>query len=234
MSLENRIQEIDLRIARALHRVGRSAADLTLVAVTKKQPIELVRAYCNYRARRKEKAVLGENYVQEFVAKKAQLPSTIEAHLIGHLQSNKIKTAVASFNCIHSAGSLSILQSIDKEAHKVEKIQDLFLQVNISDDDAKGGFSELMLDVPLADHIRALRSIRVLGLMTITRLYESAEDARGDFKRMRYASQRFGQYLKASQPLALSMGMSNDFEIAIEEGATHVRVGSALFGERTT
>jgi pyridoxal phosphate enzyme (YggS family) len=180
--------------------------------------------------------IFGENYVQELKAKRAEMGPVAEFHLIGPLQSNKIKEAVRNADVIQSVHSLSILQGIAQEASRQAKRQRVFLQVNIGNDPAKSGFSADSLTT-VFDALGSLSaSIEVLGLMTITPYYESAEAARSDFARMaalRDAVQQSPQsQLFANSTVLLSMGMSADFYVAIQEGADLVRVGTALFGER--
>ncbi len=229
--LRERLDSVLSRIeaARARSVLGQP---VQLVAVSKKQPVELMREYLEACASCtvSPSVVFGENYVQEWEQKREALHAQSEegvppVHMIGNLQRNKAARAVALFDVIQSIHSIALLQAVGQAATKYGKQQDVFLQVNISKDPSKAGFSaEEVLDAFTSG--RSMSSIAVRGLMTITREYESAEEARLDFRALRE--------LRDSMDLALelSMGMSSDFEVAIEEGATLVRVGTALFGER--
>lgn len=235
-SVAERLDAVASALTQAAKRAGRSPASITLVAVSKKQSTESMRAYAAAANARGIPVVFGESYVQEFKTKHHELGDVGLFHLIGPLQSNKIKDAVMCADVIESVHSHKVFDAIAKEAAALGKRQSIFLQVNIGQDPNKSGFTaEEILEIcaaaaPLSHHIS------LLGLMTITPYYEVAEDARGDFRAMRELRQR----LVASgadahfegRMIALSMGMSSDFEIAIEEGADLVRVGTALFGER--
>lgn len=232
--IAEKLIEIEGRIKEAKVRAGREREEITLIAVSKKQPfqkmIELEEAF----AKRGAVATFGENYVQEYSEKRSMLSGKSRAHLIGSLQRNKAKDAVALFDLIESVHTAELAHTLDREAAKIKKIQDILFQVNISSDDAKNGFTLEGLTTFLKE-TKSFPSLRALGVMTITKLYDNPEDARGDFK----ALKTLALQLKADFPkifvgerMELSMGMSADFQIAIEEGATMVRIGTALFGER--
>ena len=221
--LKQNLVRIQERIAAALLRSGR-ATQVQLVAVSKLQPASLVQEFLNLGG----SIVLGENYVQEFKKKRVELKGDFKAHLIGPLQRNKAKLAVELFDLIESVHSAEIAEALNKAAAQIGKIQEVFLQVNISGDAAKSGFSAEATRTFFRDQLASLNNLKCTGLMTITELYEKAEDARADFR----ALYQLSESLRPG--LLLSMGMSQDFEIAVEEGATHVRVGTALFGERST
>jgi pyridoxal phosphate enzyme (YggS family) len=229
-ALVERFGAVRQKVHAAAAKSGRPVEKIGLIAVSKKQPIEKMRAYQSWCLEQRSEAIFGENYVQEFKEKRAQLAGAFAAHLIGPLQSNKAAAAVELFEVIESIHSDTALLAVAKAAAKQEKIQDIFLQVNISEDALKSGFSSnqiaLMLDLALK-----LGHVRVCGLMTITREYEHRDDVRPDFQKMRLLRERLGM-----PNLLLSMGMSSDFDIAIEEGADLVRVeddvGTALFGSR--
>ena len=225
------ILSIRERIKTAALRAKRDPGDITLVAVTKKQPLSKIQEYCSCLAAESLKPVIGENYVQEFRDKRSELPENIEAHLIGPLQSNKVKLAVSLFDVIESVDSLKVAKLIDKEARKIGKIQEVLLQVNVSSDPAKSGFGIGDLSEELFGEIKQLSNLKIAGLMTITQFYDDAEQARADFRRLKTISEQIRQSLNL-QECSLSMGMSDDFEVAIEEGASHVRIGTALFGDR--
>lgn len=215
------------RIVPAQRRSPRNQK-VTIVAVSKKQSIEKMNAYGSLIHQAGEVPIYGENYLQEFADKEAAVTKPFDVHFIGHLQSNKVKDAVRLFTAIESVHDLKLLQKIDAAAGAIGKVMPVFLQVNISKDPNKSGF--LAHDVKAAvDLGTALKNIKIVGLMTITELYDSAEASRDDFRAMRrLADSLFGE----KAPYCLSMGMSQDYEVAIEEGATHIRIGTSLFGSR--
>jgi pyridoxal phosphate enzyme (YggS family) len=213
-------------IAEACERVGRDAAAVTLVAVSKTVPPERLVA-----AVAAGLTILGENRVQEAVSKAAAVPGA-SWHLVGPLQSNKARRAVETFEMIQSVDSVHLATRLDRLAAELgpSKRLTVLLQVNVDDDASKAGLSPADLEASLPE-ILALPGLEVRGLMTIGRLVDSAEAARPTFRALRSLSER----LRPRQPglgPELSMGMSDDFPVAVEEGATIVRVGRALFGER--
>lgn len=215
------------RIAAAAGRAGRDAAEVTLVAVSKTVPAERVRA-----AVAAGLTTLGENRVQEGAAK---IPEVAGAawHLLGPLQANKARRAVELFDVLEAVGSLDLARRLDRIAGEVRPGRPLpvLLQVNVAGDPAKSGFDEAGVAADLPGLV-ALPNLRIEGLMTIGRLVETPEAARPTFRALR----TLGERLRSLEPRLgreLSMGMSDDFEVAIEEGATIVRIGRALFGERS-
>jgi pyridoxal phosphate enzyme (YggS family) len=205
--------------------VGRDPADVRLVAVSKTFGADVVGA-----AVAAGLTTLGENRVQEAESKAPDLPDTIEWHLVGGLQSNKAARAIALFDVIQSVDTPSLAERLSRLADGREVR--ILLQVNVDDDDAKGGFTAAGVSEALPD-ILALPALRVDGLMTVGRLVAEAEAARATFARLRELSER----LREAHPALgteLSMGMTDDFEVAVEEGSTIVRVGRALFGSRLT
>ena len=214
------------RIADAAARAGRDPASVTLVAVSKTVPAERLDA-----AVAAGLTTLGENRVQEAEAKAGAVAGATW-HLVGPLQSNKVRRALEVFETIQSVDSVDLARRIDRLAAEVrpgERVP-VLLQVNVDDDEAKAGFQPATLDGSLAE-ILALERLEVRGLMTIGRLVERPADARPTFVALRAVAER----LRARHPALgpeLSMGMSDDYDIAVEEGATIVRVGRALFGER--
>jgi pyridoxal phosphate enzyme (YggS family) len=223
--IRRNLDEVKSRMAGAARRSGRSADAVKLVAVTKKSPLEWIRPLVDFGARD-----LGENYPQELWRKHdalADLGETVHWHLIGHLQSNKVKKTLPLVTLIHSVDSLKLLRVLDQSAAVLENPPSVCLQVNTSAEESKHGWSE---DQILADaeSIAACRTIPVVGLMTMAALGTTAETSRPSFSRLRELAVLLRT--RTGLPLPeLSMGMSNDFETAIEEGATMVRVGSALF-----
>jgi len=213
------------RIRAACSRAGREPRDVTLVAVSKTVPAERLRA-----AAAAGLTLLGENRVQEGVAKRPLVPGAAW-HLIGPLQSNKVRQAVTAFDAIETVDSVELAARIARIAAEEGRAPyPVFLQVNVDEDAAKAGFDPAKVEAVLPE-VASLPGLELAGLMTIGRLAGTPGEARATFARLRELSGR----LRVAEPRlgpALSMGMSDDFELAVEEGATHVRVGRALFGAR--
>jgi len=189
---------------------------MRIMAVTKKVPIEQILPVLKNR----QITLIGESRWQDAKVKLPLLPNGIEKHFIGHLQTNKVKEVVEAFDCIESVDSLKLATAINKVATELKKVFPIFLQVNISNDPAKFGF--LVNELPnILANISQYKNIKIIGLMTIT-AKESEQEVRIDFKKMKQLQQAY------NLP-ELSMGMSADWEIAVEEGATIVRLGRALF-----
>lgn len=208
---------METRIANAASRCGRRRSDVTLVAVTKKFPASVIREAYDLGLRE-----FGENYVQEFEAKRAELGDCHGArfHLIGHLQSNKAKKAAEIFDVIQTVDSVKLAHRLDENQRPL----DVMIEVKLSPEEAKAGADPEQLPA-LVEGIRACPHLRLRGLMTMPPWSEDAEQSRPYFTRLRTLA---GQ----NQLPELSMGMSHDLEVAIEEGATMVRIGTALFGPR--
>ena len=211
-----RVQE---RIARAAERAGRTPQGVLLIAVSK--TVEPARIEAAVAA---GVPALGENRVQEAKEKIGELGRPVPWHLIGHLQTNKVKDALALFDVVHSLDRLDLAREIDRRARAAGRIADALVEVNVAAEASKSGFAPDDV-APALDALAALDHIRVQGLMVIPPVVERAEDARPWFRALRGLAERHG--LKE-----LSMGMSADFEVAVEEGATMVRVGTAIFGAR--
>lgn len=227
-----RLAEVRGRIEAACHRSGRSVTDVTLIAATKTVSAERLLPFVKAGL-----ACCGENYVQEGLGKIAELQELAVAasvsaptwHLIGALQSNKAKNVVGAFGAIHSVDRLSLAQAIDKAAAILNTVQPVLVQVNIGDESSKAGCAVEGL-AGLVQECRALSHLRVTGLMCLPPYNPNPEATRPYFESMRLARESLMERGLAAGDWALSMGMSNDFEVAIEEGATLVRVGTALFG----
>ncbi|MBE0480948.1 MAG: YggS family pyridoxal phosphate-dependent enzyme [Dehalococcoidia bacterium] len=216
MSIDQNIRETRQRIAKACERAGRSPEEITLVAVSKTVDAGMIEAA--YRAGITD---FGENRVQDALIKVEQLRSLrpgLKWHMVGHLQTNKARTAASNFDIIHSVDSLRLAETLNRCAGKIQA----FVQVNIALEDTKGGFPVSELDGAIK-HITSLPNIEVKGLMTIAPLASDAEQVRPYFRELKRIGDALG--LKG-----LSMGMTDDFEVAIEEGATCVRIGRAIFG----
>jgi len=226
MSIADNLEKIGENIRRAAERSGRKTDALTLVAVSKTvEPERILEAY------RLGLRDFGENYVQEASGKAAQLPWDINWHFIGHLQKNKVKQILPWVHLLHSADSLELLRVVERKAPS-GKIPCL-LEVNLAGEESKSGLPEEQV-FPLLESAQDLTKVEIQGLMCIPPLVNRAEDNRPYFKRLRELLERIN---KAGYPhfrgIHLSMGMSDDYETAVEEGATMLRIGRALFGERS-
>lgn len=222
MEVARNLEAVRERIAGAAARVGRSADDITLVAVTKMQSVEAIEAAIAAGVQD-----IGENYVQEARAKFDRIREPIRWHLIGHLQSNKAGQALAIFDVVHTVDSFSLAQQISRRAGALGREIETLVQVNISGEGSKSGVQPDEAR-PLLESMLALPNIHPAGLMGIAPHTADPEEARPYFRRLH----TLWDELPAACRKHLSMGMSGDFEVAIEEGATIVRVGTAIFGAR--
>ena len=220
---ENKYEEIRKQLA---------AKNVVLVAVSKTKPIDAIRELYNLGHRD-----FGENYVQELVDKQSQLPSDVNWHFIGHLQTNKVKYIAPFVYLIHGVDSLKLLKEINKQALKAGRVIDVLLQVHIAQEETKFGFDSAELENLFASGVSDLEelpNIRVTGFMGMASFTDNQEQVRKEFQ---YLKQLFDRYKGVDRPNAtlsiLSMGMSGDYTTAIEEGSTMVRIGSLIFGERT-
>ena len=212
-------------IEAACARAGRDPTGVALVAVSKGQPPDAVRA-----ALEAGQSLFGENRVQEAKAKIGQCPGSARWHMIGHLQSNKSRDAVHFFEMIESIDSLALATEVNKWAEKTAKTMRVLLEVNVAGESSKFGYNaERLLEEFL--QVNALPRIEIHGLMTVAPWAQDAEKVRPVFRQLRELKAQCERKLGAPLP-HLSMGMSGDFEVAIEEGATMVRIGTALFGPR--
>jgi PLP dependent protein len=227
-----RLAGIRRRIAAACARAGRDPATVTLVGASKTQPVAVLARFLAAGL-----AVLGENRVQEAQAKRRELAAMpglppVEWHLIGPLQSNKVRPALDVFACIHSLDRPAIALAVDREAARRGVGFTGLVEVNLGEEPSKHGFPPHGLAAAVRP-LAALANLRIAGLMAIPPLADGADAARGWFRRLRELRDDLGSRPEwAGWPGWLSMGMSDDFELAIEEGATHVRIGTALFGPR--
>ena len=224
--IEESLHAIQQRMADAMARVGRVDTAL-LVAVTKNHPVSAVEEVARLGVTH-----VGENRVQE--AKEKQLTykgPALTWHLIGHLQVNKVRQAVPMFDLIHSVDSRKLLDEIEKVATKHDKVQDVLLQVNVAREASKTGMSvEEFPDI--RDYAKTLPHVRVRGLMCMAPFFDDPEEARPIFRVANALYEDMKGYFEEGQIQYLSMGMTHDFEVALEEGANIVRVGTAIFGER--
>ncbi len=225
MDLPANLDKIQQRIVAACGRSGRDPVTVSLLAVTKGHPPEIVRAGADLGL-----TLFGENKIQEAKAKIPLCPGRLHWHMIGHLQSNKCRDAVELFEMIQSVDSLSLAGEINKRAEQAARTMRILLEVNIAGESSKFGYRPETLLAEL-ERINALNRVEVHGLMTIAPWTPEPEKARPVFRRLRELKKQCETILGAPLP-HLSMGMSGDYEVAIEEGATIVRIGSALFGPR--
>jgi PLP dependent protein len=219
LDIAGNLERVRERLARAAERSGRRPADVLLIAVSKTVDVERMRAAVAAGV-----AALGENRVQEARSKVAELGRPVAWHLIGHLQTNKARDAVELFDVIHSLDRVELARELERRAAARGQVVEALLQVNVAAEASKGGVGADLVGETL-DIVGKLPHVRVRGLMTIPPEVERADDARPWFRRLRELGERHGLR-------ELSMGMSHDFEVAVEEGATMVRVGTAIFGPR--
>lgn len=225
MEFAENLNSIQQRIAAACARAGRDVSSVTLLAVSKTHPPETIRA-----AIEAGQLLFGENKIQEAKTKIPLCPDRARWHFIGHLQSNKVRDAVALFEMIQGVDSLDIAREISKRAVQAAKTMPILLEVNVAGEASKFGYQPERLLAEL-EELNALPKIEIHGLMAIPPYTPVPEKARPYFQKLRELKTRAETALGAPLP-HLSMGMSGDFEVAIEEGATIVRIGTALFGER--
>lgn len=225
--LEQNLRNVKAKIAAACERANRNPEDVLLVAVSKTKPLsdveELIK--CNQQD-------FGENKVQELVDKYENVSTSVNWHLIGHLQTNKVKYIVDKACLIHSVDSVHLAKEIEKEAAKKGVIAKILIQVNIAKEDTKFGISEEDI-YDLIDEIKNFEHIQIEGLMTIAPFVENPEKNRVHFRNLHQLSLDIkSKNIDNVNMNVLSMGMTNDYEVAIEEGATIVRVGTGIFGAR--
>lgn len=204
--------------------------NVTLVAVSKTKPNEAILEMYNEGQR-----VFGENRVQEVTAKYEALPKDIEWHLIGHLQTNKVKYIAPFIRMIHSIDSLKLLQEVDKQAKRNDRTIDCLLQMYIANEDTKFGLDNAEVKALLeSEAYKKLENIRIVGVMGMATFTDDEEQVRQEFKTLKYIFEnlKLGYFQNDDAFSEISMGMSGDFELAMEEGSTMVRVGSLLFGNR--
>jgi pyridoxal phosphate enzyme (YggS family) len=222
--IKENLLRVNERINQAAYRVGRDPNEIKLVAVSKTvEPARIIEAIEG------GVSILGENYVQEAQKKIEEIKQHVAWHFIGHLQSNKAKYAVHLFDVIHSIDSLPLAEELNRKATQANRMIKVMIEVNLSKEATKFGTDEEKL-ILLAQGILGLSSLSLEGLMTMPPYFDQQEMSRPYYIALRGLKEKL---LKEGIPLKeLSMGMSNDFEIAVEEGATYVRVGTAIFGPR--
>jgi pyridoxal phosphate enzyme (YggS family) len=216
------------RMAVAAAKAGRDHREVRLLAAAKSQSVEAIRAALSAGVR-----LVGENYVQEAQEKKQQVAGLIEWHMIGHLQRNKAKIAVGLFDLIESLDNLALARALENEAARRAMVVRAFIEVNLAGEENKTGLSKTQV-APLLEEIGSLSHLKVEGLMTVPPFRENPEEVRPYFRELREIRDRLMNLQIPNVNLKeLSMGMSHDYTVAVEEGATIVRVGTALFGPRT-
>jgi pyridoxal phosphate enzyme (YggS family) len=226
MLCEN-LKKVEDNVDAACRKAGRSRDEVTLIAVSKTKPVEMLSTIYNQGIRD-----FGENKVQEMCDKMEQLPSDIRWHMIGHLQTNKVKYIVGHTTLIHSVDSLHLAKEIEKQAEKKDVTVDILVEVNIAEEESKFGIHKEET-YELVRQIAALPHVHICGLMTIAPYVENPEDNRMYFRGIRQLSVDIAeQNIDNVDMDVLSMGMTGDYMVAIEEGATMVRVGTGIFGER--
>ena len=227
MYIAENLAYINHRIRSAAESAGRDPASVRLVAVSKTRPVADI-----LEAHEAGQSIFGENYVQELTAKLAALKESATWHFIGHLQSNKVKYIAGQVSLIHSVDRISLADEISLQWSRLGKVCDILIQVNISGEASKSGTTEEGA-IQLVRDCSLLPNIRVLGLMTMPPFFDDPDAARPYFEELRRLSQTIeAEKMPGVEMRELSMGMSGDFEAAIQEGATLVRVGTAIFGER--
>ncbi len=227
--ISRNLKEIHQRLHNAAMRAGRDPSAVRLVAVTKTVGLDRLR-----EAVAAGQTLFGENYVQEAKAKIAALGPGLTWHFIGHLQSNKARAAVELFDLIHSVDRLRLALALEQAALRLGKVQNILLQVNLAGEESKSGTPPEGAEHLLSE-ISKLSNLRVLGLMTMPPWFPDPEEARPYFRALRELRDRLRRLPSVDGDLAeLSMGMTGDFEVAVAEGATLVRIGTAIFGQRPT
>ncbi len=222
------IQDNLTRIHNEINRLKKPASrDITLIAVSKQKPVEAVQ-----EAIEAGHLVFGENRLQEAVEKISTINNpAVEWHFIGHLQKNKVKKAVELFQVIHSVDKINTAQEISKHCVRLNKTMSIFVQVNTTDEPQKGGVDPEHLK-GLLEQLIIIPNLEVLGLMTISLFTKDKNKIRQSFALLGSLKERMNQEIPSLNLKCLSMGMSGDYELAIEEGATHLRIGTAIFGAR--
>ena len=225
--ISEQLQTVRNEIAQACKRSGRNPEDVTLIAVSKTKPVSMIE-----EAIQACQTVFGENKVQELCSKYEVLPKNLTWHLIGHLQRNKVKYIADKAALIHSVDSLRLAQTIDQEGKKHNRVIPVLVEVNVAEEDTKFGVS-VSETLPLIEEISKLSHVRVQGLMTIAPYVDDPEENRPVFRRLKQLSVDISSKNMNNVYMdILSMGMTNDYQVAVEEGATMVRVGTGIFGER--
>ena len=225
--LASNLQEVERKIMEACDKAGRAREEITLIAVSKTKPVPMLQEIYDLGVRD-----FGENKVQELTDKEPQLPADLRWHMIGHLQRNKVKQVIDKAVLIHSVDSVRLAKAIEAEAAKKDIVVQILLEVNVAEEDSKFG---LKVDevLPAIEEIATMPHVRIKGLMTIAPFVENPEENRTVFAQLQKLSVDIAKKNIDNVSVdILSMGMTNDYQVAIEEGATMIRVGTGIFGER--
>lgn len=225
--LSDNLQKVRSNIINSCEAVGRNPDEVTLIAVSKTKPVEILQEAYDAGAR-----IFGENKVQEILDKYDQLPSDIQWHMIGHLQRNKVKYIIDKVAMIHSVDSLRLAETIEQEAAKKDIVMPVLLEVNVAEEESKFGL-KLEEVLPLVEEINHFSHVQIMGLMTIAPFTLNPEDNRKVFRALKKLSVDINEKnINNVNMSVLSMGMTGDYEVAVQEGSTMVRVGTGIFGER--
>ena len=225
--IAEKLAVVQENINKACKNAGRSPKEVTLISVSKTKPVEMLQEAYDAGAR-----VFGENKVQEIMDKYDQLPSDIEWHMIGHLQRNKVKYIIDKVSMIHSVDSLRLAETIEHEAAKKNVCMPVLIEVNVAEEESKFGLKTEEV-LPLIEEIASYSHIKVMGLMTIAPFVADPEENRSVFRKLKKLSVDIAaKNINNITMSVLSMGMTNDYQVACEEGSTMVRVGTGIFGER--
>ncbi|WP_163339691.1 YggS family pyridoxal phosphate-dependent enzyme [Desulfopila sp. IMCC35008] len=229
MSIAQNLENIHKEVASIATNCGRQPEEIQIVAVSKRFPSEAIE-----QAYKAGQMLFGENYIQEAEKKIAELDNKPLFHFIGHLQRNKAKTAARLFDCIETVDSFKLAKSLNGHLEREGRVLKILLQVNIGKDPKKAGTTEQETE-KLLQEIKQLPHLRAVGLMTMPPLTDAPEEARPYFRNLRMLSERLTSkgLFDSDHKVELSMGMSGDYPIAIEEGATIIRIGTAIFGTRS-
>jgi pyridoxal phosphate enzyme (YggS family) len=223
LSIARNLRAVKERIAEAAARAGRDPKDISLVAVSKGRSIDLIK-----EAAENGQLAFGENRAQELRDKQGLLPADLEWHFIGHLQRNKVNMVVGKVKLIHSLDSEKLAEAVDRRARALGIVQEVLLQVNISEEETKHGADREEIE-GLLEKALALDGLSIRGLMTIAPLVDDEEEARPYFSKLRELRDMLAKSYPQADLNILSMGMTQDFEIAVEEGANMLRIGTAIF-----
>lgn len=225
--VRDNLEQVQKKIKEACDRAGRDTGEVTLISVSKTKPLSMLKEAYEAGARD-----FGENKVQELMDKLPEMPGDVRWHMIGHLQRNKVKYIVGKVYLIHSVDSLRLAEEISREALKQNTSVNILLEVNMAGEESKfGAAPEEIMD--LVSRVSKLPGIHVCGLMTIAPFVENAEDNRQYFRKLKQLSVDIkSKNIDNVSMDVLSMGMTGDYSVAVEEGATYVRVGTGIFGER--
>ena len=225
--VQEQLEEVRQNIRNACERSGRKVEDVTLIAVSKTKPVPMLQEAYDAGARD-----FGENKVQEILEKEPQLPSDIRWHMIGHLQTNKVKYIIDKVSMVHSVDSVRLAEAIEKEAEKKDICMPVLIEVNVAGEESKFGLS-IEEVLPFLEEISSYEHLQVKGLMTIAPFVANPEENREVFQKLKKLSVDIAaKNINNVNMSVLSMGMTNDYQVAVEEGATMVRVGTGIFGER--